>query len=164
MGTGLERGNDEGRQKDDRAAAGQDGLFVKWYFALIEERGSQAAYCLPLMTNMNKCEKEKKCKEQRQQQRGRLTWKQNPHLFNLETSMFSILCFEEGKKKKKLPILWCFRSVIFSAKSKVLPAHTHVRSHKHTHVVLSKACLTGKRIALERKWSIRVSQPIYLLV
>lgn len=29
MGTGLERGNDEGKQKDDRAAAGQDGLFVK---------------------------------------------------------------------------------------------------------------------------------------
>lgn len=162
MGTGLERGNDEGRQKDDRAAAGQDGLFVKWYFALIEERGSQAAYCLPLMTNMNKCEKEKKCKEQRQQQRGRLTWKQNPIYLTskLQCSAFCVL----RRKKKKLPILWCFRSVIFSAKSKVLPAHTHVRSHKHTHAVLSKACLTGKRIALERKWSIRVSQPIYLLV
>jgi len=41
------------------------GLFIyEVIFPLIEERGSEAAYCLPLMNNMNECEKEKKSKEQ----------------------------------------------------------------------------------------------------
>ncbi len=71
MGKGLQRGGDEARQKKNRA-----GLFIyEVIFPLIEERGSQAAYCLSLMNNMNECEKEKKCKEQRRLQTRQINMK-----------------------------------------------------------------------------------------
>lgn len=88
VGKGLQR--DEGRQKMNRA-----GLFIyEVIFPLIEERGSQAAHCLSLMNNVNECEKEKKCKEQRRLQTRQINMKTKtvcPFQFNINLAI-SVLC------------------------------------------------------------------------
>lgn len=73
VGKGLERGGDEGRKKKKRVR-----LFVLqviFFFPLIDDRVSRAAYCLSLMNNVNQCEKEKKRREQRRLQARRINVK-----------------------------------------------------------------------------------------
>ena len=49
-------------------------LLFFFLYPLIEHE-CQAAYCLSVMTSMNKCEKEKKCKEQQQPQMRQINMK-----------------------------------------------------------------------------------------
>lgn len=88
-------------------------------FLLIEERGSRGAYCLPLMNNVNKCEKEKKCKEQRQQQMRQINMKTKTvcPVYLLKNHHYML-----GVAGGRVP--HCFRAVMLFAKCcKVFPAH-----------------------------------------
>lgn len=75
VGKGLRRGGDEGRQEKNRAGPEQDCLFMKWFLLSSRSERARPPIVLSLMNNMNECEKERKCKEQRRLQTRRINAK-----------------------------------------------------------------------------------------
>lgn len=131
MGKGLLRGGDKGRQKKNRA-----GLFIyEVIFPLIKERETQAAYCLSLMNNMNECEKEKKCKEQRRLQTRLINMKTKTVCPVHLTSKLKNQHFVLGKRIAAHLVVFQICNVFLLKAKCSQPIHTYSLSLTHTQRV-----------------------------